>query len=132
MPRNGRVDAPLVPVAFGDMIAEARRQPLPATGCLTERCGEPGSWAGFEGWRFLHWFEGNPDARRIHLVNRAIDRPEGSDLNMQSPDADYVDWAANKNFEFLKFSSLHSNSRELELSNFLGLVLGCIEAKFCK
>ena len=32
----------------------------------------------------------------------------------------------------LKFQSLSSNSRELELSNFLGLVLGCIEAKFCK
>ena len=34
--------------------------------------------------------------------------------------------AANKRFEILK--SLNSNSRELELSNFLGLVLGCIEA----
>ena len=32
----------------------------------------------------------------------------------------------------LKFQSLNLNSRELELSNFLGLVLGCIEAKFCK
>ena len=32
----------------------------------------------------------------------------------------------------LKFQSLSSNFRELELSNFLGLVLGCIEAKFCK
>ena len=32
----------------------------------------------------------------------------------------------------LKFQSSHSNSRELELTNLLGLVLGCIEAKFCK
>ena len=32
----------------------------------------------------------------------------------------------------LKLQSLSSNFRELELSNFLGLVLGCIEAKFCK
>ena len=32
----------------------------------------------------------------------------------------------------LKFQSLNSNSRELELTNLLGLVLGCIEAKFCK
>ena len=31
-----------------------------------------------------------------------------------------------------KFQSLNSNSRELELTNLLGLVLGCIEAKFCK
>ena len=31
-----------------------------------------------------------------------------------------------------KFQSLNSNYRELELSSFLGLVLGCIEAKFCK
>ena len=30
----------------------------------------------------------------------------------------------------LKFQSSNSNSRKLELSNFLGLVLGCIEAKF--
>ena len=30
------------------------------------------------------------------------------------------------------FQSLNSNSRELELTNLLGLVLGCIEAKFCK
>ena len=27
---------------------------------------------------------------------------------------------------------LYSNSRELELTNLLGLFLGCIEAKFCK
>ena len=32
----------------------------------------------------------------------------------------------------LKFQSSNSNSRELELTNLLGLVLGCIEAKFCK
>ena len=31
-----------------------------------------------------------------------------------------------------KFHRLDSNSRELEFSNCLGLVLGCIEAKFCK
>ena len=31
-----------------------------------------------------------------------------------------------------KFQSSNSNSRELELTNLLGLVLGCIEAKFCK
>ena len=31
-----------------------------------------------------------------------------------------------------KFQSLNSNSRELELTNLLGLVLGYIEAKFCK
>ena len=31
-----------------------------------------------------------------------------------------------------KFQSLNSNSRELELTNSLGLVLGCIEAKLCK
>ena len=30
----------------------------------------------------------------------------------------------------LKFQSSNSNSRELELTNLLGLVLGCIEAKF--
>ena len=32
----------------------------------------------------------------------------------------------------LKFQSSNSNSRELELTNLLGLVLGCIEARFCK
>ena len=32
----------------------------------------------------------------------------------------------------LKFQSSNSNSRELELTNLLGLVLGFIEAKFCK
>ena len=32
----------------------------------------------------------------------------------------------------LKFQSSISNSRELELTNLLGLVLGCIEAKICK
>ena len=31
-----------------------------------------------------------------------------------------------------KFQSSDSSSRELELTNLLGLVLGCIEAKFCK
>ena len=31
-----------------------------------------------------------------------------------------------------KFQSSNSNFRELELTNLLGLVLGCIEAKFCK
>ena len=31
-----------------------------------------------------------------------------------------------------KLQNLNSNSRELELSNFAGLVLGCIEAKLCK
>ena len=31
-----------------------------------------------------------------------------------------------------KFQSLNSNCRELELTNLLGLVLGCLEAKFCK
>ena len=32
----------------------------------------------------------------------------------------------------LKFQSSNSKSRELELTNLLGLVLGGIEAKFCK
>ena len=32
----------------------------------------------------------------------------------------------------LKFQSSSSKFRELELANFTGLVLGCIEAKFCK
>ena len=32
----------------------------------------------------------------------------------------------------LKFQSLNSNARELELTNLLGLVLGCIEANICK
>ena len=31
-----------------------------------------------------------------------------------------------------KFRSSSSKFRELELANFTGLVLGCIEAKFCK
>ena len=31
-----------------------------------------------------------------------------------------------------KFQSTNSNSRELELTSLSGLVLGCIEAKFCK
>ena len=31
----------------------------------------------------------------------------------------------------LKFQCLNSNSQELELSNFTGLVLGCIKAKIC-
>ena len=34
-------------------------------------------------------------------------------------------WAANKSFEISQSSN--SNPRELELTNFLGLVLGCIE-----
>ena len=38
-------------------------------------------------------------------------------------------WAANTRFEI---SKVNSNSRELELTNLLGLVLGCIEAKFRK
>ena len=38
-------------------------------------------------------------------------------------------WVANKQSEVWKFKFI---SRELELSNLLGLVLGCIEAKFCK
>ena len=42
-----------------------------------------------------------------------------------------VIWAANKRFEISKIKSkINSNSRELELTNLLGLVLGCIEAKF--
>ena len=40
-----------------------------------------------------------------------------------------VRWAAKKRFEILKSNS---NFRELELSKFLGPVLGCIETKFCK
>ena len=40
-----------------------------------------------------------------------------------------VIWAANKRFEI---QSSSSKFRELELANFTGLVLGCIEAKFCK
>ena len=40
-----------------------------------------------------------------------------------------VDWAANKRFEISKSKF---NSRELELMNLLGLVLGCIEAKIRK
>ena len=41
-------------------------------------------------------------------------------------------WFAGLQIRGSKFQSLNSNIRELELSNFLGLVLGCIEAKFCK
>ena len=43
-----------------------------------------------------------------------------------------VSWAANKRFEVSEFKTLNSNSGELELTNFPGLVLGYIEAKFCK
>ena len=43
-----------------------------------------------------------------------------------------VNWAANKRFEILKFKLKFPIARTFELSNFLGLVLGCIEAKFCK
>ena len=41
-----------------------------------------------------------------------------------------VYWAAYKSF--LKFQNLISTFRELELSNFTGLILGCIKAKFWK
>ena len=46
------------------------------------------------------------------------------------PGARMVVWAANKRFEISQ--SLSSNSRVLELTSLFGLVLGCIEAKFCK
>ena len=87
MPRDGRAEAPLVLVTFDAMVEEARRHPLPNTGLQTERVGEAGVWCGFEGWRFLHWFEGNPDARRIHLVNRAMDRPDGSVIDLEDTDS---------------------------------------------
>ena len=56
-------------------------------GEVHQRVGEAGVWCGFEGWRFLHWFEGNPDARRIHLVNRAMDRPDGSVIDLEDTDS---------------------------------------------
>ena len=41
-------------------------------------------------------------------------------------------WFAGLQIRGSKFQSLDPNSRELELTNLLGLILGCIEAKFCK
>ena len=40
-----------------------------------------------------------------------------------------VPGVASKRFEISKFNS---NARELELTNLLGLVLGCVEVKCCK
>ena len=51
----------------------------------------------------------------------------GDDAN-----SDFDETKAGLQISGLKFQSLNPNSRELELSNFTGLVLGCIEAKFCK
>ena len=42
---------------------------------------------------------------------------------------DIVDWAANKRFKILKFKFKFPIGRTFEM---IGLVLGCIEAKFCK
>ena len=53
--------------------------------------------------------------------------PAADDAN-----SDFDETKAGLQISGLKFQSLDSNSRELELSNFTGLVLGCIEAKFCK
>ena len=53
--------------------------------------------------------------------------PTGEEANLK-----YYEMFAGLQISGLKFQSLKSLSRELELSNFLGLVLGCIEANFCK
>ena len=39
------------------------------------RIGKPGQWELFEGWRFVHHLEGDPGARRVHIVNRAMPDP---------------------------------------------------------
>ena len=41
----------------------------------------------------------------------------------------YVPWVANKRFEISKFKFKFPRARTYEI---IGLVLGCIEAKFCK
>ena len=40
-----------------------------------------------------------------------------------------VNWAANKRFEISRFKFKFPRARAYEI---IGLVLGCIEAKFCK
>ena len=63
-----------------------------------------------------------------HGVNEA-DRLRLTASNMVG----MVGWATNKRFEISKSSNKkRKNSRELKLTNLVGLVLGCIEAKFCK
>ena len=51
------------------------------------------------------------------------------DVKLEQALKDTVDWAANKRLETSKFKFKFPRARNLEI---IGLVLGCIEAKFCK
>ena len=69
----GEVAGELVPVAFDALVA--RSTPAKASAPRYVRVGTAGQWELFEGWRFVHHLEGDPSARRVHIVNRAMPDP---------------------------------------------------------
>eukprot|EP00419_Tripos_fusus_P033864 CAMPEP_0172768868 /NCGR_PEP_ID=MMETSP1074-20121228/185536_1 /TAXON_ID=2916 /ORGANISM="Ceratium fusus, Strain PA161109" /LENGTH=322 /DNA_ID=CAMNT_0013604335 /DNA_START=38 /DNA_END=1003 /DNA_ORIENTATION=- len=62
----------LRPADFEEMVEQARRHPLQLTGPTYQRLQSVGRWEAFEGWRFMHYFEGDPRVRRVYLMNRAL------------------------------------------------------------
>ena len=72
----GEIAGELVPVTFDTLVA--RSVPTKAGAAAAPRyvrIGKPGQWELFEGWRFVHHLEGDPGARRVHIVNRAMPDP---------------------------------------------------------
>jgi len=81
---SGEQQCSIVP--FDDLVKQAHLHatPLP-TGKPTfehvsKETGKGDSWVTFEGWRFLHFLEGDPNARRVHIVNRAREPVDGLDF----------------------------------------------------
>lgn len=86
MPRGAGPGSKSYPVSFQEFLEEALRNP-PARGEDDHRVymGEVGVWSFFQGWRYIHWYEGNPNVRRIHVCNRTVDRNPQSDVDLDDP-----------------------------------------------
>ena len=69
-----------------------------------------------------------PEKERQKEIARLSGLEEGKGAT-EDEDVDYVPWVANKRFEISKFKFEFPRARTYEI---IGLVLGCIEAKFCK
>ena len=69
---------------------------------------------------------------REKIFNKGLYQPDGTASPLVCSIGGSCSRSTGLQIRGLKFQSSNSNSRELKLTNLLGLVLGCIEAKFCK
>jgi len=66
-------------ISFQQLLQDALANP-PQSGPSVVPIGSTHSWASFDGSRHMHWLDGRPDTRRIHLSNHQLQQQIGAQI----------------------------------------------------